>query len=481
MVADTRRGLPLLLGHLEISSVRRLLLFLGCLAAALMGTGAASWASNAPPPAGLRGLFILLVAALLWVTEALPAFAVGILVIGLRLALLGVPGSAYASGPRDWEQFVEVLGHPLIWLFFGGFILAAAAAKTALDRRMAMSLLPLMGTQRKWVLAGSMGLTFAFSMFMSNTATAAMMMALLSPFVASLPKQDRYARGLILGVAAAANLGGMGSLIGTPPNAIAVGAIAKAGKSVSFMQWLVVGLPPAAFGALLAWWFLVWRYNGRGRVASEDGGSPFGALAHGREERVPRWQRWLTVGTFTATLLLWVSGQWHGIPTTIVSFLPIIVFTATGVLGTADMQRLPWDILFLLAGGLALGDTVVSTGVADWIVGYLPAQALGRVGIALIMAYACTLLSNLMSNTAAANVLVPIGVTLAVGFEADVAIPIAIGASSAMYLPISTPPNALAYASGHLRSRDFWGLGLAVGVLTPIVAVAWMRLLAALG
>ncbi|ACY15952.1 SLC13 family permease [Haliangium ochraceum] len=477
MMVDSRRALAVMLGRLEIRSTRRLVSFLVCIGVAALVT----WVASIQPesglsPAGLRGLFILVSAALLWVTEALPAFAVGILVIALEIALLGGLGKAPPVHAADWEEFVVVLGHPLIWLFFGGFILAAGAAKTSLDRRIATRLLPLLGNQRKWILAGCMGLTFAFSMFMSNTATTAMMLALLTPFLVTLSDDDRYAQGLLLGVAVAANLGGMGSLIGTPPNAIAVAAVQQAGATVSFQRWLLIGLPPALLMASLAWLLLVRRYDGRGTLIGPDGGSPMAALENSGEPRLPRWQRWTMVVTFVATVLLWMTGQWHGLPTAIVSFVPIVALTATGILGREDLQRLPWDVLFLLAGGLALGEMVQSTGVATWMVAHLPVGGIGPYGLALLMAYVCAFLSNLMSNTAAANVLVPIGVTLASGFEAQIAIPIAMGASAAMCLPISTPPNALVYASGRLPSRDFVAIGVGIGLLTPVIGVAWMNL-----
>lgn len=483
MMSDTRHAVATLFGRLEITSTRRLLSFFACLAAAGLATWMAVRSHSGLSAAGTRGFFILVLAAALWVTEALPAFAVGILVIALQIALLGQPGGVFVKTSHDWERFVVVLGHPLIWLFFGGFILAAGAAKTALDRRMALTLLPWLGQQRKWILAGCMGLTFSFSMFMSNTATTAMMLALLAPFVAALPAGDRYTRAVILGVATSANLGGMGSLIGTPPNAIAVAALARKGESVSFLHWLIVGLPPALLMAGLAWAFLVFRYAGRGPLMADPSAetSIVRALRASGESGAPRWQRWVTVATFMGTVGLWMTGQWHGLPTAIVSFVPIVALTATGILGREDMQRLPWDVLFLLAGGLALGEMVQSTGVATWIVSNLPLDGVGPIGLALAMTYACVLLSNLMSNTAAANVLVPIGVTLAVGFEARVAIPIAFGASAAMALPISTPPNALAYASGKLQSRDFLVLGIAVGLLMPALGVGWMTLVEAVG
>src|SRR5690606_18258415 len=153
-----------------------------------------------------------------------PAFAVSLLVIALEIALLGRPGGVWAEGPNDWEIFIQPWASPLLWLFFAGFVLAAGAVKTGLDRTMALAVLSRIPPRPRWILLGVMTITFVFSMFLSSRATAAMMVAVVAPLVATLDKDDPFARGLLLGVAFAASLGGMGTLIGTPPNAIAAGA-----------------------------------------------------------------------------------------------------------------------------------------------------------------------------------------------------------------------------------------------------------------
>jgi sodium-dependent dicarboxylate transporter 2/3/5 len=425
-------------------------------------------------PAARRALFILLLAATLWVTEAVPAFAVGILVIGLQIALLGKPGGVFAESPRDWEQFVVVIGHPLVWLFFGGFVLAAGMARTGLDRWLAARVLGRLGDSPSSLLLGVMGITFVLSMFMSNTATTAMILAMLAPLLATLDEGDAFGRGLLLGVAVAANLGGMGSLIGTPPNAIAVGALSDLpeGPEVSFLEWMLLGLPVALGLMVIAWIAIARLYPARRelRFAGWDSSPREGDAA------APPWQRLTVSGTLAVTVGLWLTTQWHALPTAVVSFVPIVVLTTTGILGAREIRGLNYDVLFLLAGGLALGQVMISTGLSTWIVDRLPEEALGLAGIALLMAYVTVALSNFMSNTAAANVLVPIGVTMAVGLEARIAIPIALAASVAMCLPIATPPNAMAYAAGRCRTGDFMRLGLLMGAIGPLAAVLWVWL-----
>jgi len=463
------------LGSLEIGSSGRVVRF----AASLAGSLALSLLIGNDPelaPAARRALFILIFAASLWITEAIPAFAVGILVMALGIALLGRPGGVFAETDTDWEQFVSVLGHPLIWLFFGGFVLAAGMARTGLDRRLARSVLAHVGDRPSAVLLGVMSLGFVLSMFMSNTAATAMLLAMLAPLLATLRPDDRFSTGLVLGIAIGANLGGMASLIGTPPNAIAVGALAAEGTHVSFLQWMLLGLPIAAALLVAAWVLLLRLYP----PSTER--LDLGALAEpAADDSSKRWQRLVVGATLVITIGLWMTSRRHGLPTAVVAFLPSVVFTATGVLRTQEIRGLSYDVLFLIAGGLALGQMVVDTGLSIWIVSHLPLEGAGPLVIALVMSYVTVVLSNLMSNTAAANILIPIGITMAAsGASPQIALPIALAASAAMCLPVATPPNALAYATGRCEARDFVRIGLLVAAVVPLAAVLWVRVMIAI-
>ncbi len=474
-LVDTRRQLGRLLGKLEVSSPRDLVVFMLCLTVGWLSYWLATTHGSLPELAA-RALFILVTAALLWVTEAAPAFAVGILVIALEVLLLARPGSRDVAG-HEWEAHVAVLGHPLIWLFFGGFVLAAGTARTGLDRWLAVQALARFGKKPAALLAGVMCVTFGFSMFMSNTATTALMIALLAPVSRSVDARDPFRKSLLLGTAIAANLGGMGSLIGTPPNAIAAGTLAELpGQGIGFVEWLAFGLPPASLLSICAWLFLLHRYPPT--ITSLDVQQLLGGVAtsprDGDECVAPRWHRWVVTTTGVTTALFWMTSTWHHLPTAVVSLLPIVVFTTMSVLGPTDIRGLPWDVLFLLAGGLALGDAITSTGLAQWFVNAMPVSGLGPIGLALGLGYVCTLMSNFMSNTAAANVLIPVAMSLATGFEARVALPLALAASAAMCLPIATPPNALVFSTNEVESEDFLRPGLLVGALTPAVGAAWV-------
>jgi len=464
---DTRRQARRMLGKLQISSTKRFVkLILTAILAALI-TFVPSYSGL--EPAAMWTLFILLFAAGLWMTEAIPAFAVAILIIGLEILILGRPGGVYATGPKDWQIFVNPWSSPIMWLFMGGFVLGQAAQTTGLDRMMARVVLKWFGARPANVLLGAMGLTFLFSMFMSNTATTAMMMSVMAPVIAGIDKNDPFVKALLLGVPFAANVGGMGTIIGSPPNAIAAGLLQES-HNISFLDWMTLGLPPAILLFFIAWIYL--------RLAHPSSQGTLDLRGLEWETRtgslLPMWKRLLVLPVFAITVLLWMTGSLHGMPTAVVSFIPITVFAVAGILNVAQIRNLQWDVLMLMAGGLSLGVAIQKSGLAEWVLGLLPIDTMGLLSMAFVLAYVTTLLSNFMSNTAATNILAPLGLAVAVGFEPMVVIPLALGASTAMCLPISTPPNAIAFATGDMKTTDFLRGGVLMGLLGPAVATLWV-------
>ena len=485
MHSDTRSAAQQLLGAMKFSQLRSLSLTVG--AALLAAVVALVPAHEGLDPAGRWALWILVFSALMWVTEAIPPFATSLLAIGLMIAILGRPGGVFATDPKDWEMFIRPWGSSLIWLFFGGFCLAAGASRTGLDRWLALRTLGHFGKKPAMVLMGVMLITAVLSMFVSNTATATLMLAVLGPMLVEEGTQRRraedepaepspegasLAKGLLLGIALAANIGGMGTIIGTPPNAIAAGVLADEDAAIDFARWMVLAVPPAAMLLAIGWGFLLLRYLGSGAFRSLESFS----LGNTDAPPVPPLRQSIVVFTFTATVALWMTSPLTGIPTTVVSFLPICALTATGILTGDDIRRLPWDILLLITGGLSLGVAIAETGLADWVVGQLPTDNLPVIAIVLGFGYLTLVLSNLMSNTATANIVLPLAVAiLASGDSGDarLIVPIALSASLAMCLPISTPPNAIIYGSGRLGSLDLLAAGLVVGVIGPLIATFW--------
>ena len=467
---DTRRAARRFVAAVEFDDMGALLRVVGCLLAAALIAFLPDWPGL--DPAARRCLFILVLAAGLWATEAIPAFAVAFLVIGLSILLLGRPDGVFVGPdePDRWQIFIAPFASPLIWLFLAGFILAEAAARTGLDRTLAGIVFRAAGSRATAVLVAAMGITFVLSMFMSNTATAAMMIAVIAPVLRTLPQGHPFRPALPLGIAVSANLGGMGTLVGTPPNAIAAGFITRAGADLSFLDWMALGLPPALLLAGVLGTFLVYRYRAAGLFLDRR------ALASAQETgpRAPVWQRGIVVMVFSVTLLLWMFGP---APAAVVAFVPITVLSITGVIGIAEIRQLRWDVLILMAGGLSLGVAVTETGLATWLVDGLPIGGLGLLGAGLAFALLTAFLSNFMSNTAAANILVPLGAAAAIsvgGAPGVLPVIIALSASTAMCLPIATPPNAIAYSTGELTARAFLLPGLLLALLTPLLTVPWV-------
>jgi len=441
-----------------------LVIFLAALITAGVATG---WliSEGLPREAALMGgIFVL--AAILWVTEALPLFATALLVIGLEVILLANPGNwagiGFEAGDSPpYQSFLAPLADPIIWLFLGGFLIAAAAVKEGVDQVLAgIVLRPFQGSPAR-VMMGLMVVTAVFSMFMSNTATTAMMMTLVGPVVAQIPRGDPARRGLILCVPFAANIGGMGTPISSPPNAVAVGFLEQAGVSVSFLGWMLVAVPLATVLLAITWALVAGRYRPKtsGLQLAAGGGSLDGRGIY-------------VLLVIVITIVLWLTDQLHGLPAAVVALFPAIAFTATGLLGRQDFNTLEWHILVLIAGGIALGAGMQVTGLDAVIVGAVP-----EAGFFVLapLAIATVLLSTFMSNTAAANLLLPVGVALAAtgagpgALEAGVAI--ALSASVAMALPVSTPPNAIAFAHGELETRDLAIIGSIVGLIAVTLIV----------
>jgi solute carrier family 13 (sodium-dependent dicarboxylate transporter), member 2/3/5 len=446
--------------------------FFACAASLL--AGGVLWLSGMPREAAfMSGIFVL--AALLWVTEALPLFATSLLVIGLQLLFLSNPGDwrglGYESGDSpDFRTVLANAADPVLLLFFGGFLLARAAVKEGVDRAMGGLLLRLFGGSAKMVLLGLMLVTALFSMWMSNTAATAMMMALVIPLLAQLPPGDTFRKGMVLAVPFAANIGGLGTPIASPPNAVALGFLQQAGFQINFIEWMLVAFP-LMLGMIAFAWGLLWIWH---RPAVRD--------FQLRLDPQPLNRRgWHVVGVFTVTVVLWMSDRWHGLPPSVVALLPAVVFTASGLLDRTDVNSLEWNILILIAGGISLGTGLQMTGLDKLIVQWLPfSERTPLIWVVASLSLATLLLGTFMSNTAAANLLLPLGISAAMIPAAGdptgiirVGICIALSASMSMALPISTPPNAIAYSSGEIQTRDMAAPGILLGIAALFLIVAF--------
>lgn len=413
--------------------------------------------------AGHRMFAIFLIAIVLWVTEAIPLYATAVLIIMLEIlmvsdqALFSLPD---AFTPRAFRDYFAALADPVLMLFLGGFFLAMGASKFRLDKAMARVLLRPFGMRPDRIMLGLMLITASFSMFMSNTATTATMMAVVLPVVAGLDAEDRLRAAMVLAIPIAANIGGIGTPVGTPPNAIAIGQLSASGVSVSFGKWMLMAVPAAAALLLIAWWML------RRLFRSETDSIVLNITAEFDRSRGAR----IFYATFAVTVLLWLTESFHGLSSSVVGFIPVVVLLATQVFNDKDIQRVQWHVLWLVAGGIALGKGVADSGLDSWLISLISWESIGVTIIATAFAVVALGLSTVISNSASANLLVPIGISLTASGVVDldpliVGFVIAIGASLAMALPISTPPNAIAYSSGLIQTGDMAKTGIIVGVI----------------
>lgn len=413
--------------------------------------------------AGHRMFAIFLVAIVLWVTEAIPLYGTAVLIIMLEIlmvsdeALLGLPAD---FAPAPFRDYFAALADPVLMLFLGGFFLAMGASKFRLDKAMARILLRPFGTKPAHIMLGLMLITAGFSMFMSNTATTATMMAVVLPVVGGLTATDRLRPAMVLAIPIAANIGGIGTPVGTPPNAIAIGQLAAAGISISFGKWMLMAIPGALVLLLVAWWLL------RRLFPSDTESITLKITAAFDQSRSAR----IFYGVFAITVALWLTESFHGLSSSIVGFLPVVVLLGTRVFNDKDIQNVQWHVLWLVAGGIALGKGVADSGLDSWLIGLISWESIGPAVIAATFGLVALALSTVISNSASANLLVPIGITLTTSGVVDldpliVGFVIAVGASLAMALPISTPPNAIAYSSGMVKTGDMARTGLIIGVV----------------
>ncbi len=417
-------------------------------------------------------LVIFIGAAGFWVTEVIPPFATAIMVIVLSVYFLGMPGGPIGFDGRSVEQsyriFLNPVASPVLVLFFGGFIMAVAAAKHGFDVRLAKAFIKPFGTRPQMVLLGIIATTALFSMFMSNTATTAMMVAILAPLFSHFEGRDPFKKALVLAVPFAANIGGMGTIIGTPPNAVAASILGQSGHPVTFFQWMVVGVP-VALVLLFALWFLLIKIF---RPRSDHFEMLF------PEDLQVTWDLVIVVVTFTVTVGLWLTEPLHHMPSGVVALLPIMIFTMFGIINREDLRMIEWHVLILIAGGMTLGVAMKASGLSDVLIGVITAAGLSPLAMLLVFVVFSVLISNFMSHTSASNLLIPIVSSISVISPIVGAVAVAFACSLAMSLPISTPPNAIAFATRAITTKDMAKYGTMVSLVGVTLIVALIFLLA---
>jgi len=414
--------------------------------------------------------FLLFFSIGLWLTEAIPAFAVALFIMAYLVFALGNP--FFNSAPEKIDRYVNTFSSSSIWLLLGGFFLATAMTKTKLDEKLLGLTLRISGKKPGNILVAFMLTAMVASMIMSNTATTAMLVAALMPLFNSLGRSG-FTKALLLGITVAATTGGMATIIGTPSNAIAAGILENDGIKIDFVHWMVYGMPVSIALTAISALVLLKVY-----IKSSD---PVSLLFLNEKKRElpkePGSQRTIVVIVIIVTVLFWLTSSLHGISVAAISAIPLVALTVTGIITANDIKTLPWDTLFLVAGGLSLGEALQSTGILEHYAAQMRTMNLGSVGFIFILAYVAMIFSNVMSNAAAATVLIPLGFAILPGLQKEVALSVGLAASVAILLPVSTPTNAIVFSTGYLEQKDFRLSGILIGLLGPLLAVLWVLLI----
>jgi len=433
-----------------------------------------------------RTIAIFAFAALMWIFEIVPNWVTSLIVIVGSLLTISNKSLAFMMQTGDDSVFVPFktimasFADPVVMLFMGGFVLAIVASKYGMDVTMARILLKPFGKKPQFVLLGVLIVISIFSMFMSNTATAAMFLAFLAPVFASLPDADKKGKvGIALAIPIAANVGGIGTPIGTPPNATAVGILSNNGIEVGFADWAVRMIPFVIVMILLAWVLLMAMYPFKSKEI---------VLEIKKNNQKKTWKTYVAWITFLGTILLWMTEKLTGLNANVVALIPLAVYTATGVFTKEDIKEINWSVLWLVAGGFALGYALEGTGLAKTLVTSIDFNAMSIVVVFVVAGLICYFLSNFISNSATAALLIPIMVAMgkgllasdnanafqAMGGQHALAIFVAVCASLAMLLPISTPPNAIASSTGLVETKDMAKVGIIVGIVGLVLGFFWV-------
>ncbi|MFN2361061.1 MAG: DASS family sodium-coupled anion symporter [Marinobacter sp.] len=441
------------------------------------GMGAEAWAA----------LGLMLLMATWWSTEAIPIPATALVPIVL-IPALGLGGIKDATTPY---------ANPIIFLFLGGFTLGLAMQRWNLHRRIALLTLRGVGDKPRRQIAGFMIATAFLSMWVSNTATSIMMLPIGLSVIAMMDStnQDgirRYATALLLAIAYSASIGGIATLIGTPPNALLAAYLSEnQGISVGFAQWMLLGVPVSLVMLSLAWWWLTRKDFELGSQAGSgdmirDELKALGPLQKAEKlvalVFVVTAAAWIFRPLLSDSLMPWLSDTGIAIAAAIAMFLiPVNLKERLFVLDWETAQGIPWGVLLLFGGGLAMAGVISSSGLAEWIAeslavaGHLPVLVMIALVVGVII-----FLTEVTSNTATAAAFLPLLGALAMSQDMSVlllTVPAAIAASCAFMMPVATPPNAIVFSSGHMQIQDMIRAGFALNILGIMVVTALSYLL----
>ncbi len=451
--------------------------------------------SNSYPIFGLdiiqqRVLLIFITALFMWITELIPAWVTSVAVSAILLFTVSDNSLAiFDVDPVDGhilssKDIIASYADPIIFLFIGGFILASVASKFNIDRTIVNLVIHLIGIKSKRFLLGIMMVTAFCSMFISNTATAIMMLTLVGPMLKLMDENDRGRTAMILGVSVAANIGGLGTPIGTPPNAIVLKYLNDPlglNLDIGFLDWIVIFFPVVLVLILISWLLLIKLFPFKDPTLKS-----VAMVTSDQEEEHPKAMKYMVYAILLLTVAMWCLDRVFGVSANVVAFVPICLFSLLGVISARDLEQIDWSVLWLVAGGFSLGLAFQDTGLAHQLISSINFDAISPLYIIISCWLISWGLSNVISNTAAATLITPIFVALAVSIAPELhafggpkmlLLGVAMFTSLAMILPISTPPNALAYSTGSVSKKDMQTVGLIIGGIGFMLTLGLMYFL----
>ena len=411
-------------------------------------------------PAVNTGFAILLIAAVLWISEAVP-LPVTALLIPLLASITGVLSVT--------ESFIN-FANPIIFLFLGGFVLATALSKYQLDRWVAYKMMLLSTGSFIGTSIAMMSATAFISMWVSNTSTVAMMLPLGMGLIA-LAKKDKFSPEstfLLLGIAYAANIGGVTTLIGSPPNAIGAGIM-----NISFAEWLKFGIPVfvITFPLMILVLYLYFKPDRNLHIPLD------------LEFHLPQTKKlWMLMVVFGLTVILWLFeqpiGTFFDIPShfnAVVAVFAVVLIGSLRILDWNEIEKgVQWGVLILFGGGITLGAVLEKSGFGAFLSSHLIilTENLPMILFILIIVTAAIFFTELMSNTASAALFIPLLYALAEALDQNpllFVIPATIAASYSFMLPVGTPPNAIVFGSGLIKQKSMISVGFILNILFAFI------------
>ncbi|EAQ39410.1 putative sodium/sulfate symporter [Dokdonia sp. MED134] len=417
-----------------------------------------------------------------WITEAVSISVTALIPLAL-FPLLGI---------GTIKEVASNYAHPIVYLFFGGFVIALALEKVQLHKRIALSILKITGTKANGIILGFMIATGLMSMWISNTASTVVMLPIAVSVIQLLiddedgfTKNDRnFALSIMLGIAFGANIGGMATLIGTPPNSVMLAFLNESyNVDIGFFQWMKMGVPFSILLMTITYFMItrVFYRNGLGTIGKsaniiQTELDKLGPISKGEK---------VVLAIFLITAISWMLRSYLN------NLLPDITLTDTTIsviaalfmfivpihykkgsfpLSWEDTSRLPWGILILFGGGLALASGLAQSGFIDMIGDYISQQEDWSMWVVTaVLIFLMLFMTELMSNVALVTILVPLVVSIAIGMDVpmlQMVIPVTLASSCAFMLPMATPPNAIVFASGHVRVDQMARVGVVLNLIS---------------